>query len=68
MSKNDWKDALILGETTTALGFARSLGEKGVAVTVMASSISLPGMRSKWGAPLVVPDAVMHPEECYDQS
>ncbi len=67
MHKPNWKETLILGGTTTALGFARSLGKKGVPVTVMASSISQPGMRSKWGTPLVVPDAVRHPEECYDQ-
>ncbi len=67
MVKNDWKNALILGGTTTALAFARSLGQKGVAVKVMASSFSQPGMHSKWGNPLVIPDAVRQPEECLDR-
>lgn len=58
-------NALILGGTTTALCFARSLGRKGVEVTVASRSRSGYAMRSKWGHPLLLPDPLRHPEECY---
>jgi len=64
MQNNHRKEALILGGTTTGLGFARSLGEKGVTVTVMESSRWRPAMHSRWALPIIIPDAVTHPEKC----
>jgi D-aspartate ligase len=67
MRNNNWKETLILGGTTTGLAFARSLGNRGIPVTVMENSKWRPAMHSRWATPIVIPDAVAHPEKCADR-
>jgi len=64
MKKETWKPSLILGGTTTALGFARSLARKGVPVTLMSASPAQPAMHSRRAERILVPHPVRHPDEC----
>lgn len=61
------KKALILGGTTTALAFARSLGAKGVQVTVTAPSRAFWAMQSKWADTVITPNPALHPAEFHDR-
>jgi len=63
---NQLPPALILGGTTTALGFARSLGWKGIPVTVMAAFPEHPAMRSRTARKVLSADPLDDPERCLE--
>jgi predicted ATP-grasp superfamily ATP-dependent carboligase len=49
--------------TPNGLGAIRSLGREGIGVIAVDHKRSAPGLRSRYGVPLVLPDPVTHPEE-----
>jgi len=63
---NQLPPALILGGTTTALGFARSLSWKGIPVTVMAAFPEHPAMRSRTVRKVLSADPLDNPERCLE--
>lgn len=64
MKSDQLPPALILGGTTTALGFARSLGRKGIPVTVMAAFPEHPAMRSGTARSALSADPLDDPGQC----
>src|SRR5687767_2052839 len=53
--------AIVMGVTTNGLAVVRSLGRRGIPVTMMEWQ-TRPGMRSRFGTPLLMPSIYSQPE------
>ena len=54
--------AVVLGVTTNGLAFVRSLGRRGIQVTMLETPAGHPGMTSRYGSPCPLPDITDHPD------
>lgn len=54
--------AVVLGVTTNGLSFVRSLGRRGIHVTMLETPAGHPGMTSRYGTPCPLPDITDHPD------